>query len=436
MEGEVRSAIFLALTLGGTIAGGLLLAGRPRWITFAVGLLIVLTAFKFDRVLFSVDEAGLLSPDLGYRGYNRGLQVLLGDALLGALAVALLRRRPPPLLFDTWLLALGVYALVVAVSVGQALDPAYASWELVRCGRWLLLAWVLLEGLRAPGALDTAMRAVALIVAVQVVAVLFQRYGLGQHRVAGTYGHPNSLGIAMDLLFPFLLAASLRARGWGLATWSLLATGAMGVVVCTLSRSAMTMLLVTLILLPLLTVMARRTRPRLAAIGLLALLAVPVAARAWDTVLSRFLDAPEAARVTRHFQNDLAEDILERNPFGVGANNFAKAARVHVRWQGDEAGALDDDPGPVHNAYLLEAAETGWPGLIAMLAVGLIVLWRGVRLTWSRTAHAWLGPAVTLAVVAVAAQSLLEWAIKQTEIFALFIVVGAIAGAALRDDDR
>jgi O-antigen ligase len=435
MEGDVRSAVFLALTFGSAIAGGLLLAGRPRWITCATGLLIVLTAFKLDRVFFSVDEAGLLSPDLGYRGYDRGLQVLIGDALLGALAVALLRRRQARFALDPWLAALGAYVLIVAVSLGHALDPAYASWELLRSARWLLLGWVLLEGLRAPGALDTAMRAVALIAAVEIVAVLVQRYALGQHRVSGTYGHPNSLGMAIGLIFPFLLAASLRARGWPLAGWCLLATGAMGAVVCTLSRSALVMLLVVLILLPLLAALAGRARPRLAAIGLLALLAVPLGARARDTAVARFFDAPDAPRVTRQFQNDLAREILDRNPFGVGANNFPKAARVHVRWQGDEPGALDDDPGPVHNAYLLEAAETGWPGLVAMLAVGLVVLWRGIRLTWKRTAHAWLGPAVTLAVVAVAFQSLLEWAIKQTEVFALFVVVGAIAGAALEETD-
>jgi len=434
---DVDSAKTIVLLIGllvGVPALTVFLVVRPRAINWALIGLVVASHLKIDRIFYSVDGTNLLSPLLHYRGYDRGLQVTLADLLMIALASALLvgRRRHEFTLRDPQFLAFIAYFLVSATSMIVAMDLRLASWEVFRTFKWILLFWTVFSAIQKTSQIRSVIITGAAMIVLQVLIVLYQRYALGVHRTTGVFAHPNSLGMAVNMWWPFALMMLLRTQGRMTAAWALVVAGGAGVVVLSGSRGAIACLGVSALIVSVLAardVAPRQFVPRMAglAVGMLLFL-VPT----HDSIITRLVEAPEASTRTRTLQNELAMKIIGDNPFGVGANNFAKAASHYSHFTGRESGSLNSDPGLVHNAYLLETAEVGWIGLAVLLWLAGLPVWRGFRLRAGEGALAWLGPPIIAASAAFWMQGFLEWVYKQSEVFSVFVIVAAVAAAAWR----
>jgi O-antigen ligase len=95
---------------------------------------------------------------------------------------------------------------------------------------------------------------------------------------------------------------------------------------------------------------------------------------------------------------------------------------------------LEADRGIVHNVYLLQASELGWVGLAAFLLVVAGFFWRAGRFLARRTDD--LASAVAIGIfvgmVALWAQSLLEWLFRQTYVTIQFFLLAGFLCALPR----
>ena len=432
MDFDLKTASVVIGMLSAPILAKLLIP-RPQWMPWALFGLVFMSLIGGDRNFFSVDELTGLSPHAGYRGYDRGLQVTISDILLLAMAVALIFQRCQALRFrDTQLAAFAAYAVITLISLTVALEPRFAIWEIARTLKWVVLFWVVLNTVRDERSLRFAIGAIVLFLITQTVVVMWQRYGLGVHRTRGTLAHPNSLGMTINLFFPLVVVALIRARTALLPPIALLAVGCLGAVICSLSRGGLGAIVISMIAVFAMESARGRWSTLFLRGGVLAALLLPIGLISMDSIASRVGEIGFDPGLTRRLQNELAMQVIESNPLGVGANNFALAASEAVRIRTVESGTLNKNPGLVHNALLLETAETGWMGLAILLWLGFLPIVRGWRLLRRGGRLDWMGCAVVAGMCVFWAQAQVEWIYKQTEVFAGFVIYCAMCASALR----
>ena len=171
---------------------------------------------------------------------------------------------------------------------------------------------------------------------------------------------------------------------------------------------------------------ARRLTLRKFAVALLGILFVGLLLlKAADTIARRFETAPEESALARVEFNAAAERMLDASPLGVGINQFSLALGSDPRGPGS---------GIVHNIYWLTAAELGYFGFAAFVALLLGPFLQALRYGWRTRGDArgdeLLGFAVGL--LAMYAQGWLEWAWRQTPLSYLFWLVVALVGSTVR----
>lgn len=205
--------------------------------------------------------------------------------------------------------------------------------------------------------------------------------GIG-FRPAGTMGHSSNFAKLTGEIMPVALAYVFFAPG--ISRLPALATWAMGAAALafTVSRAGLGSWLITSALFPfgllfLRIVSIRPMIPLFSVFFMVLLLAVGlVAAVAGDKIASRVKDDGGSAD-TRAPMWAVARNIISANPIlGIGYKNYMA---VHQDYDDTEEKISVVLPLPVHNLYLLIAAETGIPGLVFFLSLLLMTIWFSIR---------------------------------------------------------
>jgi hypothetical protein len=361
-----------------------------------------------------------------YRGDARGIEITLEDIVAAILALAI----PPtgrPASFRG-LRAAYYLAFVVSLFVSPLpLFSVFSLWKLARMYFVFAVAERVASDPRRAAALVTGLAAG---VVYETVLVLDQRYHLGVMRASGNLLHPNSLGMALNLVFPTSLALLLAGQGGRLA-WVTVG-GAVLSVIMSLSRGAMMMALFASAFVYVGSVARKLTGRKIAVavVGLTGLAIVLV--KALDTIIERFTMAAASSEEARHHFEAAAKMMLADHPLGVGVNAFSHV--LDKMGYADRAGVdpVDRD-GIVHNIYWLTAAETGYFGAVAyalLLGVPLVVALRcAARHRGDVRADVLLGVSAGLLVTYI--QGKAEWIARQTTMSYLFFLLLALI-AALR----
>ena len=368
--------------------------------------------------------------DREFPGDSHGIEVALLDILAITLLAAtggVAHRKVP---YRALLVA---YLLAALLSVTQAVEPLPAFFYVWKLLRMLLLFVVLvraaeLSNLVAPAVL----RGMMLGTLFQLALVLWQRYGLGMHQVTGSFGHQNSLGVAMNLVVMVPVAVLLGRQ----VTWLTIAAPIAGLVtvVLTLSRGALlfSALGVTLIFLLSLTRGPRLRKLVYAGLGLA--VAAVVLFKAGPRIIERFETAPAESMQVREQFKEAASMMLDAHPLGVGANHFSWTMKN--RGYGTRA-AIDsyNQTAIVHNLYWLTAAEMGYFGLLSLLALLLIpattAFWHGLVTKGDVRADVLLGMSVGLLMCYV--HGTVEWVWRTTEVSYLFWMLLALCSCLVRE---
>lgn len=391
-----------------------------KWAYFAIGVL------PFTMSWANLDVA-FINWD-GWPGFAKGMVV----SILDTLAIAIIMAAKAPLRRLPLLGALGLYVLAASISVAfsnQWMSSTFYVFQLLR----VILVFVAVASVAGR---PDAVRWIALGLAVgaifQGIVTVDQRLS-GAVQAAGTMGHQNLLGLMLHFVTLPLLALLLAGERSKVIMLGLTA----GLVAVALGGSRGAALFVTIgIALLFLLSMTRRMTPhkwKMAGLGALALVViVPVAA---TTFGERFKTAPAALGPDGERQafERAAEAMWTDHPMGVGANQYVVIANSQGYSQ--NAGVVWNTGSRsthVHNIYLLAAAETGWIGLISLVALFAWPVVRGLSFAFGnrRDPRGDIVLGATVAVFVTAVHSLWEWVfIVSSTQYVFAISLGIIAGS-------
>jgi hypothetical protein len=433
----VKSAFFIIVLL--SILPMVLLLRRYEaiarvfWICFGAAPFFLATVPLFD--------IGLISWGDRWVGFVYGMELSVID-FLAILAFFTLPRSHTPLL---WFAPLVLYILAAAFSMLQAAEPLAAFFGVWQFMRMLFIAAIVARACAFEEIPHLLLRGMALGMAAQFVAVLWQRYGLGYTQTPGLFIHQNTLGMAVHfVLLPYF--ALLLAGRRKLVFISAVLAATLVTTVFTASRATVGFaamgLATTFVVFAMAGLSQRKIAVAFAALVAAAVI-VPVTMQAFQ---QRFERAPltENEYDERAAFDRAAAFILEDYPLGVGMNHYVPVARDHgYSERAGVAVAEGNRNNIVHNAFRLAGAETGYPGMIAFclmlatpLALSLTTGWRQ-RATESGT----LLLGFAMAMLFVYLHSFYEWILFGKEVqYLLSMTMGMTFGIAARgrarSDDR
>ncbi|TCJ32807.1 O-antigen ligase [Parafrankia sp. BMG5.11] len=360
-------------------------------------------------------------------GYAKGLVVTILDSLSLAFIIAnrnVLSRLPFKVVFIAYFLAMSLSAFGSSTPMAAAFYP----FQLLRIFA-LFLAVALLMG--RPEGLRWLVAGLGSAAILQGLVTLTQRLD-GVFQAPGTMAHQNMLGLMLHFVILPLFAVVLAGRPSKLVLAGVL----LGLLAVALgaSRATIGFLGMGLVLLIGLSLWRSTSQRKWKAVGagvLAMILAAPLA-------LSGLEQRSESQNLEGSYHERLAFEraaklMLADNPMGVGANQYVVTAnlggyseRAGVIWNAGSRAAH------VHNLYLLTAAEGGWLGLLALVALFAWPIIRGLEFGL-RKVRDWRGDIVlgaTVALIVAAAHSLYEWIFVSYQAQYLFaIALGLIAGS-------
>lgn len=394
---------------------------------FAIGLM----TFAFGTL--QIDAAFVSWPM--WAGIARGILLSPLDTLCWALLLT--RKRPTGYVPLTGLLLF--YLLPATLSIAVSAVPmasAFVPWQTLRL---IVMFWAVAGELQQrPSALPSLMKGLAVGLMVQAGFVLVQKMnGVGQP--PGTGSHRNMTGMVVELAIIPLLAAALEGQRSKLVYAGILS----GLIVIALggSRGAMAVVALGVVLLFVVSLIRRPTKHKSKLLGLAVLAGAVIVPLGFATLNDRF---GEGGFVTVEEERDAferaARAMADDNPLGVGANTYVTvsnlqgyAERAGVIWNAGSRSA------PVHNAYLLARAETGWLGNIVVILMVAVPLFVGLRVAFGDRKSPFLGVAAGASVVVVmaAVHNNFEWVWFIEEIQRVyFLNLAIIAAAAMTMRER
>lgn len=424
-DGHSMTAAKLAIFVVGALASypvGRWLERHPAWRLRAWVLVGFLPFFS--------------RADMGILYWNRpgdtnGIEVALLDWLALSLLFAARRRAGA----TPYRIVMGAY---LAVALGAV---TYSEWSLGAFGYvWKLGRMYLLYAAVCRASQDDAvpaaiLRGVMYGLVYEALWTVWQHFGQGILRAPGTFAHENTLGMLVNLTVMVPIALIFAGRATRLGWLAVIA--ALPSCLFTVSRGTILFFAVGTVAVYVVSVL-KKYDARKAKLGLVGIaLAAAFIPLAITSLASRSTAERSESMLVRGQFERAASLMLEDHPLGVGPNHFG--IMLLSGGYGDRAG-LDwtQRMSIVHNVYWLTAAEMGYAGVLALVALFLAPLLSSIRWIYRARqdprADVLLGLAVGLALFYV--HSFFEWTWRITEVsYVYWMVVGMTGGLArqLRD---
>ena len=417
--------VALALIIVAMPLFALWLRGNPKQAPWLWGCL---TFLPFVIGPWNLDVNPYATPF--WSGYVKGWEVSVLDSVALAVILGTRGRWPKVVLLLPFL----AYLLAVIISVLQAKFPNYAIAyviQLLRVGLVFLAIARVASAERGERALLTG-----LVVGLTVQAGYALWYWAGGAlQTGGSLGHQNLLGFVSHMVVFPAFALLLSGRWKKLAFVGLLA----GAIAVTLTASRATIALAGLgIILTFLISVALRFNGRKVAVGVFGLVLIFVSLPFALSNLDRRFAVQKSDMA--FFESDeqrlafsqSAVDMIAQEPLGVGPNHYVFIAntegyseRAGVNWSTSNRAAL------VHNAYLLVAAESGYPGLLTFLFLLVSAAWyafsTAIKYRRNPSSEILLGLGVATLILSV--HSMVEWvAVLCPSQYLFASTLGLIAG--------
>lgn len=468
--------VLLLATMSAVSLAGL---ATPLWSGLALGtvagiaLLLALAALAPSHLCDALYAAFLATASIPvdkYFAYQPhvggwpGLRFALADILLlllsvlALLAVLLHRKgaRLPAALAVPYLLLLGQYV----VSILRADQAELGMFELAGAAHALSVAVVVAALFRRSSV--SAAFAVASVMVVLHSSVAFLQIATGRPigagifrpheevmremlvtgsvrlRPSGLFDHPivfaDFIQVSLPLLFAAIMVVKHRLARAGVLVALAIGTSAL---ILTLARGAWIASSVSaavfVLLAARLRLLGRRQLFRF--VGWASAVTLAIALLVGPRIYERFTESQEGNLRVRLELNEIALSMIADRPLdGVGLNNFLPAMARY-----DPKDVMRYFPGTVHNLYLLEAAETGLPGILLLLACGVgLVVWSSRRLGLiADPARQWLAVAVLAGLAGFSVSQLADFSYRLEPLrTVLWCEVGLLVGALGPADGR
>lgn len=343
-----------------------------------------------------------------WSGYVKGWEV----SALDSVAIAVIfgtRGRWPKMRF---LLPFLAYFLAVVIATFQARFFNLAVSYPIQVARVGLVFLAVAKVTLAERGERAVLTGLVLGISVQALYSLWARAG-GALQTGGSLGHQNLLGFVSHMVLMPAFAMLLSDRWKTIGALGVLAGGI--AVILTASRATITMAGLGIILTLALSLCFRYTN-RKALMAFVSLILLGISTPIAYLALERRLELQKISLLTEDNERTAferaARSMLVANPFGVGPNHYNFIAntegyseRAGVNW------SVGNRSANVHNSYLLVGAETGYPGLITMVALlGLAILAAfRTALSFKRDASADVMVGLGVGLILVCLHSFYEW---------------------------
>ncbi|MDP8228905.1 MAG: O-antigen ligase family protein [Candidatus Electryoneaceae bacterium] len=419
----------------------------PRSHNFMLGLMVFSTCHImkpfYQEVFFVL-----------YRGVDRGFGVTIPDVIFLGFAIYLLWGGKRKRNNIWWPYNITLWAILIFISIMSLAEcdvAYYGLFTVHKLVRGLILYWVIVNVVRTKRQMYVIILAFFAAMIFEGGFVLFSKYITKAvvNRAVGSFPHPNTLAMYMNLISPIALSMLMvGALPRKTNKWAILAIGmAMISVVFTKSRGALVFMMAALGFV-MFTSYIIRPSWRKSKLVMFALIATLIfGSIAAPKIIQRFKKAPKESAETREYFNIAAKHMANDHFFGVGINTFSYmlSAKEAYYWdvypdkwvefveRGDYMAAEDfrwskrgqSRLGTAHHVYLLFAAEIGWLGMWVFVVFvarfylrNIIFFFRTKDLYYKSIALGMLAGLATLHV-----QGTLEWILRQTQMFYLFLIV-------------
>jgi len=414
----------------------------PQYRRFMLGFMVFFTCHitkPFYMEVFFV----------AYRGVDRGFAVTVPDLFFFGFFVWLLMGGSGQKLiwwpYNTtlWLL----FIAVAFISLVNSPVPYYGLFSIHKLVRGYLLFWVMVNLVRDKEDVQAVLLGMMAAVVFQTSNVLWAKYITKRvvNRSVGSFPHPNTLAMYVDLIIPSILSAFL-ANGFSKSQskWAVFAVlGGIINVIFTKSRAALVIAVGALGLVTTVSIMLKPTGRKIGIVLAGFVVLDIIGAMAAPKIIARFQKAPEASELTRVYFNSAARAMAHDNLFGTGYNSYSwMLEHTDYYWYvyPDALDTVDNLEefrdsekgrsrlGTAHHIYYLMAAETGWPGMLIFIFFLLryylhnVVLLITIRDEYYQAIL--LGLLVGFSTLHF--QGLLEWIFRQTQVFYLFCALSGL----------
>jgi hypothetical protein len=409
--------VVLAVALLALIPFGIALRGRTQ-------LIEKLTIFLGMMLWTPLVTVNIASHET-YRGVDRGFEFTSVDLLVWMMWVAL----PPPHQGSPFRKVQILFLVPCVLSIIHSEMPLYVSFSLWKLVRMLLFVAAVWRIVSEPARLMKLVDGLCVGLIFQAFWCAKLRYVDHHHQISGVFSHQNSLGMAVNLVLPIVLARFMytgsRLAGAALAAGALC-------IVFTLSRGSMTMMIIGLASVYFVSMLRGiTTRKLLITVGGVAG-GVVLMAKSLDTIVRRFENAPETSAGAREKFKLVADMMVTEHPWGIGMNMYSWEIQ-HT--YGPRLGLEATEAGVAHHVYWLTTAECGWFGIVAYVFLLAVVYLCALRafVAGRRDYRGQLAVGCLSGLTVMYMQGTLEWVARQTVQSYLFWIVAVVAYALLED---
>lgn len=256
------------------------------------------------------------------------------------------------------------------------------------------------------------------------------QYARHVNRPGGSFGHSNTMGIAVNYMVLPALALLLGSRRWLLPSAAVFS--ALVCVVLGGSRASMGLFAGGIFLTVILSIALRSSPRKYAILGGVTLLVMAAAPVMIWSLGQRSAESTLSSDNDRAAMKDAASMMIADHPLGVGPNQYAMVAntggylqRAEVPWNEANLRA------PVHDTYYLVTAELGFLGLAGLLAMTGSLILLGLKLLRQHLADpgSELVPGLLAATIVVSIQISYEFTFMEFVIHDLFAINAGIVVA-------
>lgn len=414
-----------------TIVPSMVLLGttNKRWRSILFGILLASTVVGIDVNFYSLEH---------YRGPDRGFQIGLTDFIAASLGIAILTtsfrkvRWVPP---NT--IPMAAYFGIAAIATFNAPLFVVALFTLFKLFKGYLIYWAVYNYCRIEMSYRALWWGLIAICSVETFYALKQKYLFGFYRVQGTFDHSNTIPAYLLLIIPLLLTWALVERNWSkskaLATVSAM-LGACFCIVGSLSRAGIAMAGIAILIVAAGNFARGISLRATVIIGVLGLLLIAGGVKSADTLVQRFVEAPESSGEARDEFNHAADLMTADKMFGIGLNCFSHVLTATPKYnQHISVMGTEEHAGVCHHIYRLTSAEMGQIGLgcFLLIMVRFLLIYFLALFNPASTQRA-LVFAILLGSCFLHAIGLLEWVFRVTPVMHLFLIMSAI-GVALSE---
>ncbi|MEW6128483.1 MAG: O-antigen ligase family protein [Acidobacteriota bacterium] len=418
-----------------------LLFSQPRWRRPMLSIMAFFTCLitkPFYQEVFFVN----------YRGVDRGFGVTVPDLFfLSFFVFTILGGTKKKIIWVPYNTTLFVVLLIIsAISLIGTPVAYFGLFTLHKFIRGYILFWVIVNIIKEREDVEAVISGVIAAVVFQGINVIWAKYITKAvvNRSTGSFPHPNSLAMYIDLIIPSALALYLSGTLTKKKNYLAILAILLGVVsvIFTKSRAGLIIMFGSLSLVVAISVLMKPTARKFGVVALGVVAMAIIGTMAAPKIIQRFENAPKESEATREYFNTAADAMMKDKFFGVGLNAYSwTLANTDYYWYvyPDKIDLQDPEAfreskqgesrlGTCHHIYRLYGAEIGQFGMFVFIAYLAAFYIRNLFLFFKSQDDFYkailLGLLIGFATLHL--QGLLEWIFRQTQVYYLFLLLSGL----------